>query len=207
VVSRPRDPRLITVLSAEVEAVLADLDGHGFEVGQTLYDPMVRAFLAAVGEYRPHLVHFMGHGQFHEQRGEGSLAFVDEHGEADWVTDRDLAEGLRRLAEPPRILVLHACEGARADFDENFAGVAPQLIRAGVQCVVAMQFAVTNQTATDFSREFYRRLAGHAEADRAVQSARLLIGDRVATDPRLLGIPVVYQHGRPVRLTAVPGEV
>ena len=96
----------------------------------------------------------------------------------------------------PRVVVLHACEGATADFALSYAGLAPQLVRAGVRAVVAMQYPVTNATAIAFSTAFCKQLARRRPLDEAVQECRWLIGGQGGDlDPRLLGVPVLYWQG------------
>jgi CHAT domain-containing protein len=89
--------------------------------------------------------------------------------------------------------VLHACEGGRNDYEYRHAGLAPSLVRQGVQCVVAMQYPVTNETANEFSRALYEALAGRQYLDEAVQTARQHIW-KATKDARLLGVPMIYQR-------------
>jgi CHAT domain-containing protein len=153
--------------------------------------------IAPPGGAGPHLVHFMGHGEFDPDRGQARLALVARDGTADWIPDQQLADIFSRARVAPRVVVLHSCEGGRADFSVSFAGVAPQLARSGVQFLVAMQYAVTNETAIAFSTSLYRHLTADKDIDTAVQESRWeisgLIDDR---DPRLLGIPVLYTQSQ-----------
>jgi CHAT domain-containing protein len=96
----------------------------------------------------------------------------------------------------PRLVYLHSCSGAQTDYRASFAGIAPRLVRRGTQCVVAMQYAVTNRTANAFSKGFYRGLAAGLPLDEAVQSGRRTLAVHYESDPRLLGIPVVYLYSR-----------
>jgi CHAT domain-containing protein len=139
------------------------------------------------------LVHFMGHGDFDPQEGVGRLALCDERGETRWVPDRQLARIVVCDGQAPRAVVLHACEGGKADFPISFAGVAAQLVRAGVPNVVAMQYPVTNSTASRFSTSLYESIGLGADLDAAVQTAReeIVSGE---WDPRLLGVPVLYSQ-------------
>jgi hypothetical protein len=198
-VSEPRDPRLGPVVHddviAEIERTAAAL---GFEVA-VLHDPTARQLSDAVHGTGspPHLVHFMGHGEFDAVAGQAQLALIDPDGGTDWVDDRRLSDIMTRGRQAPRAVVLHSCEGGRADFSASFAGLAPQLVRRGVQCVVAMQYPVTNDTAIDFSTTLYRLLADGMDLDAAVQEARWSMTRlQVAPDPRLLGIPVIYLQSR-----------
>lgn len=164
---------------------------------------------AVVSPHPAQLLHFIGHGRFQPEEDKASLALGKADGTTDWVDDRRLAEILTRGINPPRIVVLHACEGAKANFEASFAGLAPQLVRGGIQCVVAMQYPVTNETATAFSVSLFKELAAGSELDRAVQEARWQIGtfglDDV--DPKLVGVPVIYlQSSNPLIRSLADGE-
>jgi CHAT domain-containing protein len=199
VVSQPHDPRLEPVEYEDVLAAIGDTCVKlGFSVS-VMHDPTAEELRreALQRPQRPHLVHFMGHGEFDPALGQGSLAFSHPAGGTDWVSDRRLATALTQDGAGPRAVVLHSCEGGRADFTASFAGVAPQLIRSGVQCVAAMQYAVTNETAISFSTSLYERLADGVDLDTAVQASRSQIRlESIPPDPRLLGIPVVYLQNR-----------
>jgi CHAT domain len=199
VVSQPADPRLEPVEYEDVLAAIGDACSKlGFSM-TVMHNPTVEDLRQEVRQrpQPPHLVHFMGHGEFDPGLGRGSLAFSHPAGGTDWVGDHRLATVLVQDGTGPRAVVLHSCEGGRADFTVNFAGVAPQLVRSGVQCVAAMQYAVTNETAVSFSTSLYDRLADGVDLDTAVQEARSQISrGSVPPDPRLLGIPVVYLQNR-----------
>jgi hypothetical protein len=196
VVSQPADPRLDPVEYEDVLAAIRETcDKLGF-VRTEMHNPTADA-LRVQALQGPHLVHFMGHGEFDPVRGQGSLAFRHPDRGTDWVDDRRLATLLTQEGTGPRAIVLHSCEGGRTDFTASFAGVAPQLIRSGVQCVAAMQYAVTNETAIAFSVSLYERLADGVDLDTAVQDSRSRISlESVPPDMRLLGIPVVYLQNR-----------
>src|SRR5205823_2530038 len=90
------------------------------------------------------------------------------------------------------------CEGGAVDFDANYAGLAPQLVRAGIQAVVAMQYPISNNAAIIFSRAFYRAMAKGEPVDIAVQTGRYRITTSIskAYDSRVFGIPVLYMRSR-----------
>jgi len=209
VVSRPEDPRLDPVEYEDVLAAIGDTcQKLGFSVS-VLHNPTADELQreALHRPQRPHLVHFMGHGEFDPGLGRGSLALSHPVGGTDWVGDRRLAALLTQDGTGPRAVVLHSCEGGRADFSASFAGVAPQLVRSGVQCVVAMQYAVTNETAISFSTALYERLADGLDLDAAVQASRSRIRlESIPPDPRLLGIPVVYLQNRTPLLPGPPAD-
>ncbi|MGB3438399.1 MAG: CHAT domain-containing protein [Actinophytocola sp.] len=194
VVSQPEDPRIGPV---EYETVLDTIDATsatlGFTTLKPLHNPTERDLANAIRSGAPDLVHFMGHGEFDETRGAAALALVDPDGGADWVDDRRIAGIVSRGDKIPRAVVLHSCDAGKADYEASFAGVAPQLIRHGVQAVIAMQYPVRNSAATAFSSGLYEALAAGDDIDTAAQEARFQIS---GTDPRLLGVPVVYLQSK-----------
>jgi CHAT domain len=208
IVSQPNDPYLGEVVA---EPVLEEIDDLAQRLPisiETVQDPTIDALEDALRARRPHILHFMGHGEYDPLGEEGRIALLDEEGGTRWVTDRLFAEILQHARAIPRLVVLHSCDGGRVDYRANFAGMAPQLIRNGVQCVVAMQYAVTNRVAIDFSTTFYRHLANGAPVDEAVQEGRWRITrpSNVNTDdPRLLGVPLIYLYSRDAIISADGG--
>lgn len=163
-----------------------------------LEKPTVYSLIEAIENTCPHVVHMMGHGRFDRERAAGAVALHDDDLEqARWVEDGMFAEMVTETQVIPRLFVLHLCDGAAVDFDESFAGVAPQLVRSKIPAVVAMQYRITNKAAVTFIDSFYRSLAGGSPIDIAVQRARfrLRIGDPDA-GVRDAGIPVLYLRSR-----------
>jgi hypothetical protein len=195
-VSEPDDPLLGEVVADPVVEKLASL-AEKLPLDVTRLEQPTRISLRdEVRRLRPHVVHFMGHGRYDEDAEQGQIALVGQDGRTDWVGESVLAALLDQAEEMPRLVFLHSCAGARTDYSASFAGTAPTLIRRGVQCVVAMQYAVTNGTAIAFSGGFYDGLARGLQVDEAVQAGRWELEVLFETDPRLLGIPVVYLHSR-----------
>jgi hypothetical protein len=209
-ISQPDDRRLGPVMYDDVLAAIeqwAQESGVAVSVLRNPTAAQLQEAIAPPGGQGPHLVHFMGHGEFDPDYGEARLALVAGDGGTDWVPDQRLADIFSRAGVAPRAVVLHSCEGGRADFSVSFAGLAPQLARTGVQCVVAMQYAVTNETAIAFSTSLYRHLTADEDIDVAVQESRWEIsGLNASRDPRLLGIPVLYTQSRGGLFTSGPRE-
>jgi CHAT domain len=193
-VSQPRD--LGEVVADPVVQQLTALAGTLPLEVTVSQQPTRRSLLRDVKRLRPHVVHFMGHGEYDGDRQEGRIALVDEEGRVDWVAEAVLASVLEQADEVPRLVLLHSCAGAATDYSASFAGFAPRLIRRGVQCVVAMQYAVTNRTALAFSEQFYDGIARGLPVDEAVQAGRWTLTNLFEDDHRLLGIPVVYLYSR-----------
>jgi hypothetical protein len=193
-VSRPRD--LGEVVADPVVQQLTELAG-ALPLDVTVREqPTRRSLLQDIQQVRPHVVHFMGHGEYDADNQQGRIALVGEEDRADWVAEAVLATLLEQADEMPRLVLLHSCAGAGTDYSASFAGFAPRLIRNGVQCVVAMQYAVTNRTALAFSEGFYDGIARGLPVDEAVQAGRWTLNNLYLDDYRLLGIPVVYLYSR-----------
>lgn len=157
--------------------------------------------------------HFIGHGGFDPDRGEGVIAFADERSRRQLVGASLLAE-LLSVADPtPRLVVLNSCQtGAGADADV-FSSTAATLVRTA-PAVVAMQFAVTDNAAAVFSRAFYQALVHNRGVDEAVRAGRIAL---TGWNPDTLEwvTPVLYLRSQDSRLfdftdpavtSADPGE-
>jgi hypothetical protein len=71
--------------------------------------------------------------------------------------------------------MLQACEGGMLSSSQAFVGVASKVVQQNVPVVVAMQYEVTNSTASRFALRFYQQLAAEDPVDIAVQYARRAI--------------------------------
>jgi CHASE2 domain-containing sensor protein len=117
-----------------------------------------------------HILHFIGHGKFDADSGQGALALEDETGQSDWIEAQRFGELLR--GSGVQLAVLNSCETATAADGDAFLGVAPNLIAAGVPAVVAMQFEVPDEVAIVFARAFYPAFLANHSIDAAVTTAR-----------------------------------
>jgi CHAT domain-containing protein len=197
VVSAPQDLGPV-IPDAAIEAIEKLGESSPVTVS-TLYEPTIDKFLDTIEETKPHVLHFIGHGQFNQAEGEGVIALLDIAGKnVRWVKDDEFAEYFVQMRAVPHLAFLHLCEGGATDFNANFAGLAPQLVRAGIQAVVAMQYAVSNAAASIFSRDFYKAVAKGEPVDSAVQNARWRITTSIqnAYDNRVFGTPVLYIRSR-----------
>lgn len=131
----------------------------------------------ALSEKDFHVLHFMGHGGFDRQSGEGVLYFESTGGGAVPVSGRSLAVKLK--GHPTLGLVfLNACNSGRTSAlgdAQPFAGVATALVYGGMPAVLAMQFPISDSAAIRFSQTFYRHLAAGVSVDGAVTEGRQAI--------------------------------
>ncbi|WP_199295852.1 CHAT domain-containing protein [Trichocoleus sp. FACHB-591] len=122
----------------------------------------------------PHIFHFIGHGRLQNESNQevGQIAFTDPdfEDEAMWV-DADFFSGLF-AQHRPGVVMLQACEGGMLSASQAFAGVASRVVQMNIPVVVAMQYEVSNSSASRFARKFYDRLAKGDPVDIAAQNGR-----------------------------------
>ncbi len=143
-----------------------------------------------------HVFHFIGHGGYDEQTGEG-LILLEKEGE-DEAPHRFPAHDLGCLLADHRSLklaVLNSCEGARGSATSLFSSTGEILASQGVPAVVSMQYEITDRAAVEFSRTFYDSLAEGEAVDSAVSEARkaikMALGETVEW-----GTPVLHMRAR-----------
>lgn len=153
-----------------------------------------------------HVIHFLGHGAFGED-GEGYLNFERDDGGRNEVSGRVLAQTISGFREI-RLAVLSTCVGARMMRHRGqhpFAGAASALVAGGLPAVVAMQFPVSEQAASEFTGAFYRGLSKGRPLEEAVTEGRLRI---LATEPRTFewASPVLFLRSRDGRVLDLVDE-
>jgi hypothetical protein len=161
-----------------------------------------------------HVLHFIGHGSYSEERGqaESVLFMADAQNRTELVSEAEFAAMLvRQLADTEtqphdrlRLVFLASCQTATRSSAEAFRGFAPTLVAAGVPAVVAMQEPVDLETARTFAQLFYRRLLQHGLIDLACNEARstLLTGHYLGPS-----IPVLFMRLRSGLLFGKRGQI
>jgi formylglycine-generating enzyme required for sulfatase activity len=175
-----------------VEDALADLCKRGLVElawlpGETWSD-LQDALLA--GPW--HVFHFIGHGDFDAQRDEGFLALTGANGKAHKLHATELARLLADHREL-RVVVLNACKGAHASWESVYSSTAAVLVRRGIACAIAMQFAITDKAALELSRRFYAMLARGLPVDAALAEARKSLSIAFANSVEW-GTPVLFMR-------------
>ena len=146
-----------------------------------------------------HVLHFIGHGGFDETAKEGMLALESERGgRTQWLGAAELGIILGK-EKSMRLVVLNACDTGRASALDEFSSMGGALLRGGTPAVVAMQHAITDEAALEFSRAFYKELARQQPVEQCVTEARTMI--RLASRWSLeWGTPVLYMRSPDGRL-------
>jgi CHAT domain-containing protein/predicted RNA-binding Zn-ribbon protein involved in translation (DUF1610 family) len=181
--------RLPEIRAEDVRSKISSLK---YATVDTLRKPTKSELTRRVKQFRPHVLHFIGHGQ------NGKLALVQEKSKelADWIEDATLADCFAEYQ--PHLVFLHACEGAVSGSYELFKGLALKLMEARIPTVVAMQFEVEVDEASRFAMRFYDELSLGRSIDEAVQLGRTELGTgkneagQQNYSTRSFGCPVVY---------------
>jgi CHAT domain len=132
-----------------------------------------------------HIFHYIGHGTF---ENEGNLLFENENGNAQRIKGEDLGY---ILASQPylRLAVLNACESAQTSASNPFASVATALVKQGIPAVIAMQYAIRDSAAIEFSQQIYEGLGEGLPIERVVTNGRVMLKMKSTGE---WGIPVLY---------------
>ena len=121
----------------------------------------------------------------------GSLAFEDEHGDADLISGRTLGTLFKNTSA--RLAVLNACQSAQnAQNAQALTGVGPALVDAGLPAVVAMQFIVGDESARAFTQDFYEMLSHYLPVDECISRAREGLMLAAGVDNVDWATPVLY---------------
>lgn len=174
---------------------LADLEERKLVVVQRLDKPrlgksQLAILLDTLTREQFHILHFIGHGEFED--GAGALVFEAERQRALLVSAERLGVILHDRRSL-RLVVLNACEGARADVHDPFSGTAQTLVRQGIPAVLAMQFEITDKAAITLTSGFYSSVAVGDPIDKALADARLrLFADQ--EDGVEWATPVLYMR-------------
>ena len=136
---------------------------EGPDTWQKLYDELFRN--------ETHILHFIGHGAFDQDKKEGVLVMEDTDGKAKRIESdglRVLVQGRSRL----RLVVLNSCLGTEGDDSQPFSSVAAGLIQSGIPAVIAMQSEISDDAAREIAETFYKSLALNMPVDAAMTEAR-----------------------------------
>lgn len=143
-----------------------------------------------------HILHFVGHGAYNEDRKESVIYMADADKKVHLVSAHFEASLIARQyaidensANTLRLVCMVSCQSATRDPGDAFRGFAPKLVAAGVPAVIAMQDRISLDSARIFTATFYRRLLEHGLVDLACNEARSALLTAQAADAH---VPVLY---------------
>lgn len=178
------EPHDLTDAAASVEVAaiqngLAELIQSGALAVDVLRGARLDSVMARLTDYKPHLVHFVGHGS---RRGQFCGLFMEKRDGTGQLVTADQVRELFQRPQTVRAVVLTACDSD---------GVAYQLARQGM-AAVGMRLPVGNKGAVHFSRSLYEILAAGAALDEAVNQARATVRTECGPNHRDWLLPVLY---------------
>lgn len=145
--------------------------------------------------------HFIGHGDFKDNKG--YIALVNADGKAELIDDERFASFFLgdRAAFPKEnrnlgLVLLNCCQGAMVSANQTFAGTVLNLVQKGIPAVVAMQYNISDSTAKLFADEFYSTLALGYPVDSAIQKTRNAIFMEIGFDKRDFATPTLYMRAK-----------
>ncbi len=188
-------------VSAEMQRVEQALDRpvkEGLIELAWVKEPTAHELLSAMRSGPWHIFHFVGHGQFSAASEEGWIVLCDEDGQPKPLLASQLARALVHHKDL-RLVVLNSCHTAQSGPLNVFSSTASVLVHQGIPAVIAMQHAITEAAALEFSRTFYETLANGEAVDSAVTEARKSISFAF-THTLEWGTPVIYTYASNLRM-------
>jgi hypothetical protein len=187
-------PRGAQSLNVEQEkAIVQEALAEQVRAEQVEISFLERATVAGISQmmrrFRPHVFHFVGHGQF--GTAGASLLLEDQDGNGTLVDERVFREFFAGSVET-RLVVLNACQTATVSSSQPLVGLAPRILQRQIPAVVAMQYPLLDRSALIFSREFYRSLALAYPIGVAVSEARKGIYMEMGAEELDWGSPVLF---------------
>ncbi|MFE5409418.1 CHAT domain-containing protein [Microbacterium sp. NPDC056569] len=144
---------------------------------KTLLRPNPEDVQHALAGFRPHVLHFIGHGGV---VGEGAGPDFRVYAAATGQNDVWTAGRIRNVVReaPPRLVVLNACSTGLAPTAS--ASLVEAFLDAGCIAVIAMLGDIRADSSHALSARFYRSLFEGQSIDQALMSARLTVKELAA---------------------------
>lgn len=154
---------------------------------------------AQIRAFTPHVIHYTGHGAYDKQGERSYLALEDDLGRTRKAGIAELKPHLT-AARDLRLVVLSGCQTGQTSDQDAFRGVAAGLLKLDIPAVVAMQFAILDNSAIRLAGAFYGALARGETAAAALQAARVALWQDADGPGYDWGIPALYQRAAELRL-------
>jgi len=201
IVSAPDDQHELD--SEEEIGVLQEALDEALRQGRVQVEYLDDALLDNIGaqirEFKPHVIHYTGHGAYDRQRERSYLALEDELGQTRPAGIEELRPHLT-AADDLRLVVLSGCQTGQTSDQDVFRGVAAGLLKLDIPAVVAMQFAILDNSAIKLAGAFYGALARGETAAAALQAACVALWQYADGPGYDWGIPALYQRAADLRL-------
>ncbi len=141
------------------------------------------------------ILYYVGHGDWKESEQTGYLLMSGTYPDGSQgpvgVSSAELVKLFGTVPRLPELIFLAACESGQQSSQDAFAGVGPQLVRAGCPALVCMQARVENQVARQFACQMFASLLETGCVDLAVNRARAGLLEQAGGQ---WAVPVLYMH-------------
>ena len=164
-----------------------------------LDDATLPAIGDALRDFKPHVLHYTGHGVYDKAQERSFLALEREDGRAQLAGIADLRPHLKDDPDL-RLVLLSACQSGQTSGVDAFSGVATGMLDAGIPAVLAMQFSILDNSAICLARAFYAALADGSTPAEAIQRARVALWQFEEGPGFDWGIPALYLRAQGMRL-------
>ena len=156
------------------------------------------ALEARLTEFRPHVIHFLGHGVPGGGAQKPALKLFDARAtvlDDELLTTKELYGWL--AGAPPRLAIINACRTANLSDLEGTWAVADALVDAEVAAVVGMQGDVRGDAAARFATGLYAALTRGLTIDSAVVEGRKRMLAVAPDDERDWALPSLVLRALP----------
>ena len=144
----------------------------------------------ALLNFKPHIIHFAGHGD-----GEEGLVFENEAGRSEWFPTQALSNLFKEFSTQIECVILNAC----------YSEIQAEAISQHIDYVIGMKQAIPDAAARAFSRGFYDALFANYPIEtsfriglRSIESESL---DSSSPDRKVIAIPTSDLTNQPILLS------
>ena len=141
--SNPKNTRRLAQINAEQKAIRHAIIESGAEDAFTIETEnaaTISGLGKAIVRYKPEIIHFMGHGE-----GEDGLCFHGEDGKKQLLDNEALDLIFEKASRSAKLVFLNAC----------YSSVQASVIAKYINHVIGMSDKIPDETAVNFSKEFY----------------------------------------------------
>ncbi len=142
-----------------------------------------------------HIVHLLSHGVFIKDNFTNTHKYflIMDHDDQDapFVSSSELKLTLLTNKEDLRLVILASCQSAGEGTVDVIQGLGPQLVKAGIPAMIAIQGAFPISTAQRFTQHFYDDLLRSGQVDRAMAATRRAIYHADQRENGDWGLPVL----------------
>lgn len=181
-----------------IEESLSDATSEGLVKVRRLESPSLEELRREFRTESPHILHFMGHGNYRQSTGLGSILLKDDAGASLEVSEFHL--GLITQGAKLKLAFMNACFTAGSSRTWTFTALAQALLKNGAEAVLGMRDEISDEAAQILTGRFYECLAKGLPLDTSLGEARqslALIGDQCDTGGECFpewAVPVLFQR-------------